>query len=90
MQFPTRDTILSSMDKKKQIMSGQIRLQPWVENLKKYRNITELSRSAVVALIDRVIVHKSNDIEVVFLFEDEMKSLTKYIETAKTEEEEEV
>ena len=76
------------MDKKKQIMSGQLHLQPWVENLKKYKNITELSRSAVVALLDRVIVHKPNDIEVVFLFEDEMKSLAKYIETDKAEEEE--
>lgn len=77
------------MEKKKQIMSGQIHLQPWVEKLKEYRNITELSRAAVVTLIDRVIVHHPNEIEVIFLFEDEMKSLAKYIEPEEKEAKEE-
>lgn len=73
------------LNKREQIMSGELYLQPWVENLKKYRNITELSRSAVVALLDRVIVHNSDDIEVVFLFEDEMKNFTECLEVNEME-----
>lgn len=73
------ETYNKLLEKKNLILSGQVHLQPWVESLKKYRNLTELSRSAVVALIDKVIVNDSKDIRVVFSFEDELQSMMKYI-----------
>ena len=65
-------------EKKKQILSGRIRFQPWVEQLKSFRNITELTRAAVVALLDKVVVYDSSHIEISFLFQDEMNELMKY------------
>ena len=75
------ETYNKLLEKKTLILSGQVHLQPWVENLKKYRNLTELSRSAVVALIDKVIVNDSKDIRVVFSFKDELQGMMKYIDT---------
>ena len=40
------------------------------ENLKKYRGITELSRSMVVSTIDSVIINSAKEVEVCFKFGD--------------------
>ena len=46
----------------------------------RYRDVTELSRSAVISTIDRIVVKESDDIEVHFKFEEELSELTKYME----------
>jgi hypothetical protein len=60
------------------VVTGRIRLQPWIDNLKKYKNLTELSREAVVSLLDRVIVIDSKTIKVVFLFDEEIQEYIDY------------
>lgn len=64
--------------KRKDVVTGRIRLQPWIDNLKKYKNLTELSREAVVSLLDRVIVIDSKTIKVVFLFDEEIQEYIDY------------
>lgn len=43
----------------------------WMENFKRYRNLTELDRAAVVTLIDRIMVYEDNTVEIVFRWQDE-------------------
>lgn len=43
----------------------------WTENFKRYRNLSELDRSAVVTLIDRIMVYEDKTVEVVFRWQDE-------------------
>ena len=43
----------------------------WMAQFRKHQNITELERSIVVALIDRILIYKDNRVEVNFRFEDE-------------------
>lgn len=43
----------------------------WIENFKQYQHITELDRSVVVKLIDRIIVYEDNTIEVLPRWQDE-------------------
>ena len=74
------DTYNKLLEKKRLILSGQVHLQPWIENLKKYRNLTELSRSAVVSLVDKVVIQDSQNINVVFAFEDELQNMLKYVD----------
>lgn len=81
------DTYNKLNEKKKQILSGRIRLQPWVEQLKTFKNITYLNRATVVALLDRVVVYDSNHIEIRFQFEDEMNELVKYAKIQEIETE---
>ena len=43
----------------------------WIEQFKKYRNITELDRMAVVTLIERILVYRDKRIEIVYNWHDE-------------------
>lgn len=68
-------------EKEKRMLSGEIRFPIWIENLSKYRKITELSRSIVISTLDRVVVNDSKDIEIHFQFEDQIAELVSLIET---------
>lgn len=43
----------------------------WMAQFRKHLNITELERSIVVALIDRILIYRDNRVEVRFRFADE-------------------
>lgn len=43
----------------------------WTENFKRYRNLTELDRTAVVTLIDRIMVYEDNTVEIVYRWQNE-------------------
>lgn len=62
-------------ERKTMILNDQVKFLPWVENLKKYRDITELTRSIVVSTIESVVIHEDKMIEIHFQFEDELKEL---------------
>ncbi len=51
----------------------------WINVFMQYRNITELNRSAIVNLIERIIINDSKHIEVVFRYQDEQRSAMEYI-----------
>ncbi len=71
---------LRALEKKEQLfLSNQLQFQPWVENIRRYKNMPELSRSVVISTIDRVVVNNSKEVEVHFKFEDELSEITKYL-----------
>lgn len=71
---------LHTLEKKEQVLlNNQLKFQPWVENLKRYQNLTELSRSVVISTIDRIVVNDSKDVEVHFKFEDELNEIIQYV-----------
>ncbi|NCE64443.1 recombinase [Pseudoflavonifractor sp. 524-17] len=43
----------------------------WTDNFKCYRNLTELDRTAVVSMIDRIMVYEDNTVEIVYRWQDE-------------------
>lgn len=45
--------------------------QEWIKAFKKFENITELDRAAVIALVKQVRVYDKNRIEVIFNFQEE-------------------
>ena len=71
---------LRSVEQREQIlMNNQLRFQPWVENLMRFRDVTELSRSIVISTIDKIVVNSADDVEVHFKFEEELLELAKYV-----------
>lgn len=54
----------------------------WLRYFKEYRNISELSRTAAVELIDRVKVYDRNHIEIDFSFNDCFQSALRQIQSA--------
>lgn len=47
----------------------------WMEQFKKYRNITELDRTAVVSLIDRIFIYRDRHVDIIFNCQDEISLL---------------
>lgn len=47
----------------------------WIGQFKKYRNITELDRTVVVTLIERILVYRDKRIEIVYNWHDEFRQL---------------
>ena len=43
----------------------------WTENFKRYRNLTELDRSVVVNLIERIMVYEDNAVKITYRWQDE-------------------
>ena len=65
-------------EKKKRMLSNEMRTQQWVTEFKQYRNIKSLDRKTVVMLIDRIIVYSTDRIEIHFNYEDEITEFVKY------------
>lgn len=66
-------------------MSNEMCTQQWVEEFKQYHNIESLDRKVVVMLIDRIVVHSTDRIEIHFNYEDE---IVEFIECAAVRENE--
>lgn len=45
----------------------------WMEHFRKYENITELDRSAVVSLVDRILVQEDKCVEIRYRWQDEFE-----------------
>ncbi|NCB53236.1 MAG: DUF4368 domain-containing protein, partial [Clostridia bacterium] len=45
----------------------------WIEHFRKYENLTELDRSAVVSLVDRILVHEDKYVEIRYRWQDEFE-----------------
>jgi len=43
----------------------------WMENFKRYRNLSALDRKAVVSLIDRIMVYEDNTVAITYRWQDE-------------------
>ena len=47
----------------------------WMEQFKKYRNITKLDRTAVVSLIDRIFIYRDRRMDIIYNCQDEIRLL---------------
>lgn len=66
----------------KNVLEAKTDKYEWLRYFKEYRNISGLSRAAVVELIDRVRVFDKNHIEVDFAFDDCFQSALRQIQSA--------
>jgi len=62
--------------KKKEIINTNSK---WMENFKKYKNITELDRDIITELVDYIEVHENKKITIHFKFIDEQDRIIKQI-----------
>lgn len=75
-----QQSIIQLKEEREQAVESNQRSVTWIELFKRYENITELQRSVIVNLIERIIVYDAKHIEVVFRYEDQLKSALQYIE----------
>ena len=72
-----------SEEKRKRMMSSEMSTQQWVEEFKQYRNIQTLNRKVVIMLIEKIVVHSADRIEIHFNYQDE---IAEFIECAMVQE----
>ncbi|MDY2595584.1 MAG: recombinase family protein [Oliverpabstia sp.] len=63
------------VEKRRSLLKKETHLQPWLEEFKQYREITELNRQIVVALIQNIVVFNKKEIQINFRYQDEMQEL---------------
>lgn len=73
------DSIRAEIDT---VLVGKDENALWLDNFKKHRNITELNRSIVVELIDRILIYDSNAIEITFRYQSEFETTVQALESA--------
>ena len=65
------------------IKNGLTKENRFIENFKKYQNITELTRDIVVELINNIYIYENGLIEIEVKFRDEYLTALEYIEINK-------
>lgn len=80
------DAIEKLQEKRAAVLSEELLLMPWLESIRQYRNIRELSRKVLVALVDRIDVFEGHRMEVHFRFEQEVRELLEMAQSTADEE----
>ena len=58
-----------------QVLESSVDGNVWMEQFKKYRNITKLDRAAVVSLVDRIFVYRDRRVDIIYNCQDEIRLL---------------
>ena len=64
-------------------ISGVADNQGWMEQFRKYRNITALDRALVVTLIERINIYREHRVEIVFRWQNEYQWLASTLDRAR-------
>ena len=62
-------------EKQKRLLTGQVDLQTWIDEIAQYRDVSSLNRNMVVSLIDSVQVFENGSVQVNFIYDDEIKAI---------------
>ncbi|CAK7087429.1 MAG: hypothetical protein ENTB_04220 [Enterocloster aldenensis] len=52
---------------------------PWIQMFKQYENITELHRTVLVNLVERIVIYDTQHVEVVFRYQGKFQSALEYV-----------
>lgn len=66
-------------NKKKQLLSQGMEPQAWMQEFQKYRNVKTLDRRMVVTLIEKIVVHGKDEVEIHFNYEDELLDIMEIV-----------
>lgn len=80
------ETIMSLTGERNSVMGGLAEQQGWLAQFKEYENIQELTRRAVVSLIEYVRVNEDKEIEVRLMHGDRFASIVDFLSEQKEKE----
>lgn len=58
------------------IMESGVEGKSWIDQFRKYQNLTMLDRAVVVSLIERILIYKDKQVEIVYNWQDEYQWLS--------------
>lgn len=68
-------------DERQQTVDAGSSQNDWINAFKQYENITELQRSVIVNLIEKIIIYDNEHIEVNFRYQDRFDTVVEYIKS---------
>lgn len=81
-----QDAITKLHRDRNSIMGGLSQQQGWLSQFREYANIQEITRSVVVSLIDRIIIHEDKEIEVCLMHGDQFAAIVEFMEDYRKKE----
>lgn len=73
------------METLREEMERELQPQDWMEQFRRYGNITELDRRLLVSLVERVMVYRDRRVELVYRWQDEFQAQSELINQALSE-----
>ena len=70
--------------RKSEIQHGLSKQLSWLAQFREYENISEVTRSILVSLVERIKVFENSEIEVVFRHKDQFTDILTFLEAQKT------
>ena len=67
-----KENIINSLDGKSE----------WINSFKQYKAVKSLNRTMIVTLIEKIIVHEGNRIEIFFRYQDEYLNIVEFVENS--------
>ena len=64
---------------KREILDGVSKQQSWIEQFRRYENVTELTRPMVIHLIERINIFEDSNIEIVFRHRNQIEEILQFI-----------
>lgn len=80
------ETITRLISERNSVMGGLAEQQGWLAQFKQYENIQELTRSAVVSLVDYIHIREDKDIDVQLMHYDRFASILEFLNEQKEKE----
>jgi hypothetical protein len=78
-----KEAVAENERKREKLLSRESNLRPWMEQFKKYRNVEQLDRKMIVAIIDRIVVLDKTQVEIHFRYENEIQEMLAWVEELK-------
>lgn len=76
-------SIMRLTEEKERILNNQTGKQEWIDEVLKYKGITELKRNMLTMLIKRIEVDSSSGIKIIWRFDKQMAAIVKALMTIK-------
>ena len=70
---------------KREILDGVSKQQSWIEQFRRYENVTELTRPMVIHLIERINIFEDSNIEIVFRHRNQIEEILRFISEQTTD-----
>ena len=80
-RIATAQKALQELESQREIVfQGLCKQQGLLARFRNYANVTELSRTLVVNMIDKISIHENQEISILFTHKDELKSALEFLE----------
>lgn len=80
------DALSKLEEKRERLVTGKVDVKTWIDEIAKHKDVSRLNRNMVVSLIENVKVFNDGNVEVNFVFDDEIKGIVEKTQEKNSDE----